>query len=119
MRLLAIPLALLLLACEGPMGPEGPPGPAGPVNRFVATAIANSAGDASVLLPTAAGAVPSQPPGLDCFLSTSTSSGVWLNVTDGDFDTLPYCGLVLQAGRWQAQLNNAPAGWAALFIATW
>ena len=122
MRKWLMAITLAIVACEGPTGPAGPSGPAGPagsLTRYVATATVSGSGSASVALPAAAGNTSANPPGLECYLSNSASAGVWLNVTDGDGSTTAFCGLALAGGVWNAQMIDAPPGWAALFIATW
>lgn len=122
-RLVVPLLALALLACEGPAGPagpagpqgqqgvpgatgatgpQGPAGPTGPGTRVWIPGTTTINGDASFLLPTAAGTI-NNPPVITCYRAAADNgfpAPQWISISG--FTNLGRCGL--------AGLNNNPNG---------
>lgn len=127
---------LILLGCQGPEGPAGPEGRQGPIGltgpvgprgpsapaRVNLTIRISSQGDAVQLLPPEVGEDPSRPPSMTCWIAETNTSGTWLPVSDG-FTAVSsnrtVCGLVLDAGRWNAVLLNGPPNWFVSFVITY
>jgi hypothetical protein len=104
---------------QGPAGPQGPPGPAGALRGTYLVTI-GTAGDqlgyAEQALPTTFGTAANAPPLLNCYVSETPSSGVWLPISDGDLTEAPVCGLIFEEGRWFAVLVGGPPGWTVAFL---
>jgi hypothetical protein len=122
---------------QGPQGAGGPAGPQGPVGPAGAQGLPGPAGAgttkvvyigqtyllttnntyaSSVALPAAVGADPTKPPAVACYLNSPNFPGNWVAVAGGS-GTLPFCGVVLDAGVWYAAMNNIPAStWTAAFV---
>lgn len=114
--LFAAVAALLLVACKGAEGPMGPAGPSGPGTKVLLTAPVLGDGRASVALPAAAGADPTKPPGMTCYVASSPASGTWVAVASAPSSTYPFCGLTFSGGRFTAAMFQAPAGYTAAFV---
>ena len=129
MRRVMIALVFMLAGCEGAAGPTGPQGPTGAqgaqgaqgdpgvVNRLMMTGVPDTDGTVEVFFPESVGTSPSQPPALDCYVSSDPSSGIWIAVNDGYWVTdSPWCALGFASGRWGAVMVNVPIGWTAAFV---
>lgn len=106
----------------GPMGPAGPTGPQGlpAPGKLNYTIRLNSVGEAVQILPADLGADPSRPPSMTCWLAETNTSGVWIPVSDGFTSTnRTACGLVLDAGRWNAALLRGVPNWFVSFVITY
>jgi len=143
-RLIVVCVALVALACKGadgttgPAGPQGPQGPAGPQGQpgaqgpqgpqglpgppgaagtpHVFTALVGTTGGAAVILPAAAGLNQNQPPAMACYLGNPVLfPGAWLSVAGTPSTVGAFCGAVFN-GTWGATMNQAPAGWTAVFV---
>jgi hypothetical protein len=119
MRSIAAIAAIVVFAsCEGPTGPAGPegdpgsPGTNGTPNRVSITAVVDGAGAASVDLPAAIGAPPTNIPTVACYRTTSAPNGPWTNNDAA-------CAISYSSGQWHAQTAGLPVGTTVAFVVTY
>jgi hypothetical protein len=124
-------LAVLLVACEGPVGPagpqggqgtpgvtglQGPAGLAGPGTRLWLPRTSNSVGSVYINLPAAAGSINS-PPVMACYRAARKDDGTpspqWLVI--GGATSFGRCGLMMLAndinGPLTVWMDDLPANW--------